>query len=236
MREPMNELGLTDFESLQSDELVIDGLDVEGALASTKARGETLLRRRKIIRLTSILSAVAIAVLSIGTVIAVANSDTSEAGSIRTATRSETTVPTTVVPSTTVVASTAPPTVLRPQIAPAYVSIRQFGNEAVCSPPASVFEPNADGIVIGTSNVAESWNPQVGGTYSVSKPAGGEVTIIAKASNSAPAGQYADLASGFSTSAGYANISTLDFTYCESGLALAIERSGAGYILNITTW
>ncbi len=102
----MNELGLTDFESLQSDELVIDGLDVEGALATTKARGETLLRRRKIIRLTSILSAVAIAVLSIGTVVALANSDASEGGSVRTATRSETTVPTTVAPTTSVVENT----------------------------------------------------------------------------------------------------------------------------------
>lgn len=230
----MNQLGLTDVASLEPDELVIEGLDVDAALAATKARGEKLIRRRKLIRISSIVSSVLVLVLSIGVFALIAN-NTDSPTRVRTANRVETPEPT--VTSTVAPTTAVPTTVARAQkIVPTDVSIRHFGDESLCTPPPSVFEPDPNtGIALGTTHSLETFNAQAGSTYNVMTTSGSTIELIARTSNSAPGGIYIDLNSGYSHN-GYARISTMGFTYCEAGMKLVINNVANGYALDITRW
>lgn len=231
----MDELGLTDLKSLDAEQIVIDGVDVDEALNATKVRGSQIVKRRRMIKFVSIGSALSVFLIA-GALVAVnltGDSNVQETAEQEVLTTVEIQPPTTLSPSPA--EQVTPTTQAAPVISPRNVTIRSFGSQSVCNPPSSP-DPGAGGVVIGPASALESWNPGIGQTYQVTKTSGETLTLVNKASNNATNGQFVDLQGGFNTSGTYADITTLSFTYCESGLRLAINPTSNGYTVDILRW
>ncbi len=228
----MNDLKITDINSLDAQEIKIDGVDIEQVLTDTKVRGEQIKRRRRWIQGSSILVSVLI-VSIVATLTAMAFDSPTQVA------QDNDVVVEITIPEVVTTLPATPQTSLAPTTAaiqtPTNVVVRSFGNESVCNATSN---PNpGDGMVsLGPSNVLESWNPRIGDTYQVVKSNNETLTIIAKASNDAPRGQFIDLNSGFTTNGSFADITTFGFRYCEPGLRLDVNQSTNGYTVDILRW
>lgn len=231
----MHNLGLTDLESLEDETLVIPGLDVDSAMAISIAKGKKKIRNRRLAQIAS--GAMAFLLIAgVVSVVVFTNESSSPQATTKLGSALKIKTETTTVPSTVPV--TEPTTTVAPVPSPKLVVIRSFGSQSACE---FVEQPNEDGVMIGSALVKsqpEKFSGKVGERFSV--PGGkisSDIVLVVKESLDATNGQYVDLESGFTTSGSFANITTLGFTYCESGLKMTIEpQAGSGYVLNTERW
>lgn len=239
----MNELGLTHIESLDSEIVHVPGLDVDGDFEKTVTLGKSKLRNRRLIKGASAISALsffAIALFGISQAIS-AEDGSVRNGVIQTAQKQFDNVQTNDVietpaeivpaPATNVPPATNPAPVIDPKL----ISIKSFGNAALCNIAPNP-NPGPGEVVIGPSSV-QTWNPSIGQSRVEVVPSSGRQLVLRNiASNNATNAAYVDLVSGFDSVNSFADITTLGFKYCESGYALEITpRNGSGYAISITS-
>src|SRR5690606_19743799 len=110
------------LESLEKEELVIEGLDVDAALQNSISRGEQIKRRRRLIRVGSFVSGVVL-VLGIGALFAtLAFADSDKPAAVRSA-EEVSTAPTTTAP---IITTTQIPQVQDKPIVSQEVVVRKF--------------------------------------------------------------------------------------------------------------
>ena len=235
----MNDLGLTHVESLDSDRVTIPGLDIEGDLASTIELGKKKAHRRKLNVIASGFAGLAVLCLALLGVTQLFNETeintvaTTQNKKVETKVKGETQVRTSEAPVTTP-ATTIVANVIEPKLVP----ILQYGDASLCKVSSSTASSNGE-VQIGSSQSVESWNPAIGGSKTIF--AGNpehEIVLVNTANNNATNGAFVNMTSGFDKNNSFADISTLGFTYCESGYKLTISSagSGKGYFLNTETW
>lgn len=237
----MNELGLTHIESLDSEQVSIPGIDIDAALESTIARGKKKIRNRRIIGFSSGLAGLLVVCLAIFSLVYDfsqtrddQNVSIATANNVKSATKVKgetiTKDETPAVTTATVAASvkTAP----KPQaIVPSLVPILQYGNSSLCTP-----SPDP---ALNTATSISKWNPQIGESTTIyAGNVGHPIVLKNVASNQATNGAYVNMVSGYSQTNSFANITTLGFTYCETGYKLSItsQGSGGGYVLSTEGW
>lgn len=239
----MNDIGLTHIESLDSETVNVPGLDVDEALEKTITLGKTKLRNRRIFKAISGFSVVGVLVfIFLGASLLFGSTDQSVRNDvIKTAqtqfSKIDTKETPEVIEEQPVIQQSTTPTNPAPVIEPKLVSIRSFGNSSLCNITAPS-DPGPGGVVIGPSTNVQIWEPSTGETrvenVAVSSR---QLTIKNVAHNNGVRGAFVDLISGFDSAASYANITTLGFTYCESGYKLEItpRNNASGYTITTTS-
>lgn len=241
----MNELGLTPIESLDSDHVRIPGLDVDKDFADVVARGQKIARQRRLTMISSAFAGLLVVMLSIFGLIQVFNGSANNDG-VRTAskkvatqvkgkTETRTTSEDAKTPTDNSDTSVQTSKPSAPAINPVYISILKYGNSSICTPPL----PGPGEVSIGTSTSVELWNPSKNEATTISAgDPGHDIILTNVANNNATNGAYVELSSGFDRNNSYADVSTLDFLYCENGYKLDIKSAGTnrGYILTTERW
>ncbi len=237
----MNKLGLTHIESLDSDTVTIPGLDVDAALSNTIALGKKKIRRHAYARITGGAATVLVIALSVFGIVRFFDDSSGSASRVATTDQAITVpkiVATTVAPTTQPeVVTTAPPATAAPQSRWTQgIDSRSYGDRSVCTPPASVSEPDpATGVAIGTSVTDEKWIPQPGETKTFSLNGHNVVIkyIVESGSSSVKfqSGLGRDGTFGEESAAG-------GITYCESGYNIHAGPiiSEPGYIIRTESW
>jgi hypothetical protein len=231
----MDELTLTHLESLDSDMITIGNVDIDAALKSTIARGQTKIRRRRLLTITSVASSVVVVVLVGAFAFAIARDDSH---SVRTANKKAKAISrveqsTTLAPTTTITSSSVPHNKLTPPATAttqlSTVVYRNAGDQSLCEAVT-----NSD---IGSASTMSLWNPAVGETQHFEGGTTGSSSfdLVARESSTAPQGKYIDVVQSVSANV-YIYVSNFELTYCDGGLTLHVAQNNPGYTVSTERW